>query len=320
MGSALFPGHALHYLQLPGQRSGEAAHEHLLLVHGLAANLAFWNAGIALPLSRRFHFHVLAYDLRGHGRSTVTPCGYSLEHQASDLEALLDHLRLDRVHVLSHSYGGAVATLFALRQPERVASLMLADVRLRALQPTQRLCDWAYWPQWRGRLERLGARLDPQLPEGGFNLLCELARLHLLHPQGGRLLPALFAAPPRARTKAGNTAQHWLDLVSRTSLFREFCYPDSITEERLRALRVPVLALYGAHSNTLPTAQALARLCADCELQVLPEVGHFFPMSHPKLLLRAVSGFLRRRLGLGGADAGQPDGDADQASEGPSPA
>jgi pimeloyl-ACP methyl ester carboxylesterase len=289
MGNCQVPAVNIHFLRVPARFHRTEQPEDLVLIHGLAANLAFWRTGVVIPLSRLFN--VVVYDLRGHGRSSIPARGYSLEDHVGDLESLLDHLEIDRAHLLAHSYGGAIAILFALRQPQRVRSITLVDSRLRALQPQQRLADWRYWPKWRKVLLRAGVRLDDQDGEGGFRLLVELARLQTAKGNASTpQLPALFASAERGRARG--SARRWLRLQEETSLFREFCYPDSIDIGALEQLRLPVKGIYGDQSNTLPTAYALERLCKDFSLEILHGVGHFFPIHHPKMLLRPVVRFL----------------------------
>ena len=54
-------------------------------------------------------YHVTAYDLRGHGRSGMPPAGYGTSDMACDLHSLLDRLDTSQIHLVGHSYGGAVA-------------------------------------------------------------------------------------------------------------------------------------------------------------------------------------------------------------------
>ena len=76
----------------------------------------------------------IAYDHRGHGDSTNTgnASTYTFEQLADDLRAFLDALGITRCDLLGHSMGGMVVLRFALRHPERVASLLLMDTSARA--------------------------------------------------------------------------------------------------------------------------------------------------------------------------------------------
>lgn len=111
----------------------------LVFLHGLAANHAFWFTRIAFALKQRYRLTL--YDLRGHGRSSMPPSGYTSQQQAEDLAELMDHLRLQDAILVGHSFGGNVALHFATLFPERVRALVVADTRVYALQPVQRLVD-----------------------------------------------------------------------------------------------------------------------------------------------------------------------------------
>ena len=85
---ALVNGVRLNYVQL--DNGGPDAREDLVMVHGLATNMAFWYFKYGVALADRFR--VTLYDLRGHGRSDMPQSGYTPEVLARDLAALLDHL------------------------------------------------------------------------------------------------------------------------------------------------------------------------------------------------------------------------------------
>ncbi len=71
-------------------------------------------------------FRYVMYDRRGCWLSSRPECGYDLENQARDLAELLDHLDIERAHVIGSSAGGPIAILFATLYPARVKSLVLA--------------------------------------------------------------------------------------------------------------------------------------------------------------------------------------------------
>jgi pimeloyl-ACP methyl ester carboxylesterase len=78
----------------------------VMLIHGLAANHAFWRLDALLPLARRHR--VTVFDLRGHGYSSAARSGYTTADMAGDLCALLDQLDIAQAHLVGHSYGGVV--------------------------------------------------------------------------------------------------------------------------------------------------------------------------------------------------------------------
>lgn len=105
---------------LSGEESGEGLP--VLLLHGLTATRRYVVMG-SRALERSGH-RVIAYDARGHGRSTPAP-SYSYELLAADLEAVLDALEIERAALAGASMGAQTALRFALDHPGRVAALAL---------------------------------------------------------------------------------------------------------------------------------------------------------------------------------------------------
>ncbi|MCX7512648.1 alpha/beta fold hydrolase [Frateuria sp. STR12] len=97
----------------------------LVLLHGFAADKTLW-----LPLAEQLtpHFHLVIPDLPGWGESSREPGGnYGIQAQAARLQAFLDALNLQRVVLVGHSMGGAVAGVYAANHPRGVAALALLD-------------------------------------------------------------------------------------------------------------------------------------------------------------------------------------------------
>jgi pimeloyl-ACP methyl ester carboxylesterase len=110
------PGVAIHY-------ETRGAGTPLLLVAGLASDFSSWLT-VWQPLASRFR--VVAPDNRGAGRTRPQDAPASIDAMADDCAELLDHLGIERAHVLGHSMGGFVAQRLALRHPARVERMVLA--------------------------------------------------------------------------------------------------------------------------------------------------------------------------------------------------
>ena len=111
-------------VRLAYRESGDTAAPALVLLHGLGEDSTGWDE-VAAAFGGQFR--VVAVDLRGHGRSDW-PGTYSLALMRDDVLGLLDAMRLDRVTLMGHSMGGAVAFLVAEAQPHRVERLIAEDV------------------------------------------------------------------------------------------------------------------------------------------------------------------------------------------------
>ena len=94
-----------------------------VFIHGFGGQAEQWHYQLQkFSLENR----VIALDLRGHGLSDKPGTGYSMNQIIEDLEAALTLLRVKGKFVfLGHSYGGAIATEYALKHPDRVERLIL---------------------------------------------------------------------------------------------------------------------------------------------------------------------------------------------------
>ncbi len=102
---------------------GTARGTPLLIVHGLYGSGRNWGV-IARRLSDRWQ--VLTPDMRNHGDSPQTDT-HSYHDLAADLAEVIDAYG-GQAHVVGHSMGGKAAMVLALTQPDKVASLLVADI------------------------------------------------------------------------------------------------------------------------------------------------------------------------------------------------
>ncbi len=107
------------------EADSDPARPPIVLLHGLTATRRYVVMGSRL-LERSGH-RVVAYDARGHGRSTPAPdpAAYGYERLARDLGAVLDALEIPRAALAGASMGAHTALRFALEHPSRVAALGL---------------------------------------------------------------------------------------------------------------------------------------------------------------------------------------------------
>jgi 3-oxoadipate enol-lactonase len=110
--------------RLHGERRGSGDAPAVLCVHGLSANLrGFDFLGERLP-----EHQVIALDLRGRGRSEITPPGtYGLDVHARDVLEVATRLEVDRFDFIGWSMGAIIGLHLANLAPERLRRLVLID-------------------------------------------------------------------------------------------------------------------------------------------------------------------------------------------------
>ncbi|MCH2169964.1 alpha/beta hydrolase [Myxococcota bacterium] len=279
MGVVLANGARVNFVQLDHE---DPEAEDIVMIHGLATNLAFWYLQVAPELNR--DYRVTLYDLRGHGRSERTASGYAPEDLARDLEALLDQLGIERAHFLAHSFGGVVALNFACRAEERFLSLLLADSHIGAVREDADREDWDPDGRCRQILDRHDIALDTQDPYFGYRLLKVVAGLRLRGEPIPEELQGLVN--PLSGGCSARTANQWFQLLDETSAEQELTGNDNLPLERLSELSLPLLAMYGEESPAMSTGQRLLSIWPHAHFRRVREAGHFFPMTRPQEVIR----------------------------------
>ena len=290
MPSALVNRVRLNYVRLGDE--GEPPREDLVMIHGLATNMAFWYFKYAPEFVKQFR--VTLFDLRGHGRSDMPTGGYAPPNLARDLAGLLDHLGIERAHVLAHSFGGVVAMNLACLEPGRVRSLVLADTHIAAVRHVETPREWAYGRAIQPMLDRHGLDLDTHDPYFGYKLLTRVA-LWQFH---GDSVPGdlVDLVSPLVGSTVSRTAAQWLKLMESTSANVELMGDDGLTLDRLRAFRFPILAMYGDNSQARLTGSELLGVWPHAVFRRVRDAGHFFPVSRAEEVISGCRRFWRGEL------------------------
>lgn len=261
----------------------------VVIIHGFTANSAFWYFTVVPLLAQ--DFHVITYDLRGHGRSDMPPRGYTSADMALDLRGLLDQLDVAKAHVIGHSFGGEIGLQCAVRFPERVRSLTLAEGRVRALQPIRPLQNRPRWEVIRHKIEELGVSI-PNDKAGGGRLFEELANQMWPNGWDGYIPEQQAFGPFGLGTWRKRSVEQWIQLFCTTTADSDLATPAGLTTEKIRRIRQPVFAIYGGHSGFLATLRALRRLLPSCRTMIVPGVGHLLPVVAPRVFAHNVRTFM----------------------------
>jgi 3-oxoadipate enol-lactonase len=243
----------------------------LLLITGLSGNTLDWTP--LLPALAE-HYRVIAIDPRGAGRSSAPPGPYTTAMLAADALGLLDHLDLERAHVVGFSLGGMIAQEMAITAPSRVDRLVLlataAHLRPAIIEPWLRLFVHSYT----GEADAAGFAVwalpwwfSPSFMHDPGRIEAALAEMND---------PAYPAAPAH-----GVAAQ--ADAVRTHD-----------TRARLGTITVPTLALVGADDIATPVVamREVAEGIPAARLQVLEEGGHLVFAEFPDAVAEAIVAFL----------------------------
>ena len=217
-------------------------------------------------------YDVIALDNRGAGRTSAPDEPYSIRQMADDTVALLDHLGVDRAHVLGTSMGGMIAQEFAIAYPARVDALVLACTRAQAAD-SRRLA---------GEAQRLLALADvPREVRAAYDMAWSYTTATLQDQAKVQERLRIAKADPYP--------------VSRTGYLRQL---DAVlghdTRGRLGAITARTLVLVGAEDVLTPPSESeeLARDIPNATLRVLPRGGHGFSAEYAEDFNAAVLEFL----------------------------
>jgi 3-oxoadipate enol-lactonase len=235
----------------------------VVFVHGLGGAANVWH-GVMQAMQQ--HHHVVAMDLRGHGRSDGRG-KFTVEGWANDVRGLVRHLELPTVTLVGHSLGTLVVQHLAQTEPDLCDALALVAGISYFQPPTV--------DAYRQRAEIVEQEgMDPLVDawlEGAVS-----PQTHATMPGAVGLLrelflrndPAMYAKSCRALAKAPH--------VKRTDIGQ------------------PTRIVVGAHDRSTPLAMAeeLKRDIPVSDVRVIPHVGHWIPIEDPGAVAATVLEFL----------------------------
>jgi len=246
----------------------------IVFVHEFAGDSQSWDLQVKF-FSRRWR--AIAYDARGYPPSDVPedPAAYSQTQAVDDIKGILDHLRIERAHVVGLSMGGYATLHFGLMYSERALSLTVAG------------CGYGSGPDRAGfhsDVEQVVRRFETEGMEAVASFYAKgPTRVQFMEkdPKGWKEF--------YDRLAAGSAKGHALTMrgVQRTrpSVFE--------LEARLERLEVPTLIVTGDEDEPcLEPGIFMKRKIKTAGLLVVPNSGHAVNLEEPDAFNRAVHDFL----------------------------
>ncbi len=239
-------------------------HEHdetVVFLHGAGGNHVSWWQQV--PIFRET-YRCISIDHRGFGRS-LDPSGEGSQRFVDDLEALLDKLGIERAALVAQSMGGRSALGFAVRRPERVSALVMADT-------------WGFF-NWPELLEQVAAIRERQSDANA--------------PLTARALGSAF----QARNAAGTFLYRQIfDLNPPRAAQSDD--PNAPTKEAVAGLTVPTLFLVGSEDGLTPPEiiWQVHEIVPGSRYEEVAGCGHSVYFEDPETFNRIVGTFLAEHV------------------------
>ena len=245
------------------ERAGEG--EPVVLIHDGVVHAVGWDDVLPALASQ---FEVIRYDRRGYGRSSAPTAPFS---PLADLEAVVRHAGVSKVHLVGSSAGGGLAIDYALAHPEKVASLTLVGAVVSGFPYTRHM-------QGRGGHMTQKAASNPAEARRYWSTLDPYFIAPDSKSTHERVATILEASPQNLDTGRDRFAQ---------------ARPPALA--RLGTLRVPTLVLVGEHDipDVHAHAGAIAAGIPNARREVIAGSGHVPYMEQPDDFVTLVVGFLQ---------------------------
>jgi pimeloyl-ACP methyl ester carboxylesterase len=258
----------------------------LIALHGWLDNAGSFSRIAPLLASKR---HVVALDLRGHGRSSHLPPGawYHYVDYFDDLRATLDHFGWSRAEFLGHSLGGTLASLFAAIHPERVEQCSLVEaLGPLTVEPIDTLAQLR-----RGLDER--AAFSQRRPLRVFPDIASAISVRMA-------ASALTEGAARALVERGVQAVDGGVIWSsdpRLTLASPQRYSEAQVLAMLAGIRAPTLLMLAEPATSyLPDAMMVSRAAQVADIEVVRLAGsHHLHLEQPQAVFEIIDAYWNRR-------------------------
>jgi proline iminopeptidase len=271
----------------------------LMIVHGGPGASHDYFLPYLLPLAR--HNRLIFIDERGSGKSEKLedPAGYTVENMVEDVEAVRVGLKLGKISLLGHSYGGVLAQAYALKYQKNLTHLILCSTfySTTEMNGVFRKQLAAMDAETRGKIE--SAEKAGLFGKGEAWERGRYPVEYMVAAWGNGYFPYLYQRRPDANyDPAGNGNMAWDLYREMWGSHGEFVIDGNLKSveygERLKTIAVPTLITAGDHDECDPQqAREMQQKIAGSKLVILPQSGHMTFVDQPGLYLKAIGEFLK---------------------------
>ena len=244
--------------------------EPLLLVPGLGGVGVYWKPNLP-ALSAKYR--AIVHDHRGTGQSTHSKIKYSVDQMTDDLIKLMDHLKIEKAHLVGHSTGGAIGQTMALKHPQRLKRMVL----------------FATWTKADFFFRHLFSVRRDVLTKIGPEAYVKAGTLFLFPPWWIRQNENML------RERESLAVKHFPPVEVVASRIDGIVAFDRSAE--LGKIKTPTLVLCAKDDAITPAyfSEELAKKIPGAKLQILPDGGHCASEALPDAFNQAVLDFLKAR-------------------------
>jgi pimeloyl-ACP methyl ester carboxylesterase len=251
----------------------------IVLIHCYTCSMDWWDS--LAPLLERDH-RVIRVDLLGHGGSDKPSSGYSIDDQAGAVAEALAKLGVVDATVVGHSLGGSVVTALAEQSPRLASRVVIIDQAPEDGFEHESLAQHlSYWPIVGQALDRL-MRISPKS-------VVRDQYSDAFAP--GYDISSGFDNPDQpVDDLRAMTYTSYADTVDQEKKFVD----EGPLDQRLAALHVPVLVIFGAEDQIYDAQEAIARYRQNvpgAQTDLLPDAGHSPNVERPNLVAPLVLAF-----------------------------
>ncbi|MEV6006577.1 alpha/beta hydrolase [Streptomyces sp. NPDC051976] len=233
------------------------------------------------------HRQLVLLDLRGTGGSEAPadPSSYRCDRQVPDVEALREHLGLERVDVLAHSAGANLAILYAAAHPGRIRTLTLAAPSLRAL-------GVHFTEEHRREASALRAD-EPWYPEAAAALESAFAGT-ATREDWDALEPFVYGRWDDAAQAHAASGERWRNDEAGEVYYDPRAFDPVAAKAALRSLDAPVLLIAGERDGgpRPQVAAAAAAFFPGGRTAVQPGGAHYPWLDDPRWFVDTMTDFL----------------------------